>query len=216
MYHWSEAERLFHNEVREKKKTASGVHHKTGKNGYVGTMRFPSDIMSRKDKMRYRRSSKVMTTNMYDEIIGIEEFEKLETYEQRNRLQYWRNKNNNKEILAGMGISSKRYYEIVAALDLPKAPRVDRGGKATKRSAKVTKKEEPKQESVTIENEPPAPIEEPPPVQEIIVDGLHLVFNGTYSAELIQKQLKKFITLLDEEPDEFYLEFKLMQKAAQK
>jgi hypothetical protein len=215
MYHWSEAERLFHNEVREKKKTASGVHHKTGKNGYVGTMRFPSDIMSRKDKMRYRRSSKVMTSNMYEEILKIEEFEKLETYEKRNRLQYWRNQNTNKEILAGMGISSKRYYEIVAELDLPKAPRVDRGGKTEKRTAKV-KKEKPKQESVAIENEPepkPAPIVEPP-VQEIIVDGLHLVFNGTYKADQIQKQLKKFITLLDEEPDEFYLEFKLMQKAA--
>ena len=73
-YFQSEAEKLFLNEIREKKRTASGVHHKTGKNGYVGTMRFPSDIMSRKDKMKYRRNGKVMTTNMYDEIITAEEF----------------------------------------------------------------------------------------------------------------------------------------------
>ena len=32
----SEASDLFYNEVREKKRTASGVHSKTGKNGYVG------------------------------------------------------------------------------------------------------------------------------------------------------------------------------------
>ena len=50
MNHISEEEKLFHNEVREKKKAASGVHSKTGKKGYVGRMRFPSDILNRTEK----------------------------------------------------------------------------------------------------------------------------------------------------------------------
>ena len=53
----SEAERLFNDEVRDKKRTASGVHHKAGKNGYVGKMRFPSDIMNKKEKRKYKGNS---------------------------------------------------------------------------------------------------------------------------------------------------------------
>jgi hypothetical protein len=207
----SEAEKMFHDEVRQKKRTASGVHHKTGKNGYVGTMRFPSDIMNRKDKMRYRKAGKVVTTNIFDTIIAIDEFEALETYEQRNRLQYWRNEKTNKEILAGLGISSKKYYEIVSSLDLPKAPR----GKSKPR--KATAKKEPK--FVAIEDEKidvPAVQETPKPqVQEIMVEGLNLVFQGTYNAEVIQKQLTKFSLILEDEPDEYYFEFRLMQKQKQ-
>jgi hypothetical protein len=205
MFHTlSEAEKMFHNEVKEKKKAASGVHHKTGKNGYVGTMRFPSDIMSRKEKMKYRRSGKVMVSNMYEEILTIDEFNDLETFEKKNRLQYWRNQYTNKEILKAMGIANQRYYNIITELGLPKAPRVDRKKKG-KTEVKINKENELKKSA------PPAPIEESP-VQEIIVDGLHLVFNGTYKAEQIQKQLKKFCLLLEDEPDDFFFELRIMQK----
>src|SRR3982751_5228723 len=122
----NDIERMFYDEVRDKKKTASGVHHKTGKNGYVGKMRFPTDFMNRSEKMKYRRAGKVVTTNIFDEILPIEEFEKLETYEQKNRLQYWRNERPNKEIVQGMGISNKKFYDLVSELELPKAKRVDR------------------------------------------------------------------------------------------
>lgn len=211
----SEAAKLFHNEVREKKKAASGVHSKTGKNGYVGNMRFPSDIMSRKEKMRYRRSSKVTITNMYDEILTIADFETLETYEQKNRLQYWRNTYTNKEILEQMGISNKKFYDLVKELDLPKAPRIHKEKAKRTAAAKPIKKES---ESITMPEviAPPAPKEEKPMVQEIIVDGLHLVFNGTYKPEQIQLKLNKFYALLDDEEDDFYIEMKLVQKAAQK
>jgi hypothetical protein len=209
----SEAAKLFHNEVREKKKAASGVHSKTGKNGYVGTMRFPSDIMSRKDKLRYRRSGKVMTTNMYEEIMAWDEFDKLETYEKKNRLQYWRNTYTNKEILETMGISNKRFYDMVADLDLPKAKRINSKDKP-KRSAAA---KAPKRSEEIAPPAPPAPVEiEKPVVQEVIVDGLYVVFNGTYKADQIQMKLNKFYALLDDEEDDFYIEMKIMQKAAQK
>ena len=220
----NELEKMFHNEVREKKKTASGVHHKTGKNGYVGKMRFPSDIMSRKDKMRYRRSSKVMITNMYDEILTVEEFEKLETHEQRNRLAYWRNKYSNKEITETMGIWNARYYKLVAELGLPKARRINETKKPRKASAN---KKSTLSEAITT---PPAPIPAAPPappapmaaappapvVQEVIVDGLHLSFVGTYNAEKIQRQMAKFDLLLEGEEDDFYIEMKIMQRAAKR
>jgi hypothetical protein len=214
----SEAAKLFHNEVREKKKAASGVHHKTGKNGYVGTMRFPSDIMSRSEKIRYRRSSKVMISNMYETIMPIAEFDQLEKYEQKNRLQFWRNTYSNKEILKDMGISNKRFYDLVKDLDLPKAPRIKTEKTIRKAAAKTVEKESESIASmpapVAAEKQPEQP--EKPVVQEIIVDGLHLVFNGTYKAPRIQKFLSKIDMLLEEEDDEFYVEIKIMQKAAPK
>jgi|tagenome__1003787_1003787.scaffolds.fasta_scaffold20938243_6 hypothetical protein len=218
----SEAERLFNDEVRDKKKTASGVHHKTGKNGYVGKMRFPSDIMSRKEKRKYKGNSKVSVSNMYDEIISIEKFEQLEEYEQRNMLAYWRNTYSNKTITDGMGIWNARYYRIVADLGLPKAKRVDASTEKKPRKAiATTASKEPAIQSaiqsslMQLEETPPAPVAAPPApvVQEIIVEGLHLSFIGTYDAEKIQKQLSKFDLMLEGEDSDFYIEMKIMQKA---
>lgn len=214
MKHKSEAEMVFLEEVREKKRTASGVHHKTGKRGYVGTMRFPSDIMSRKEKMKHRRGSKIMSFNMFDEILTLEEFNKLETEEKKKRMIHWRAKYMTKEIIKGMGVGSGTYYKIAQELDLPKAPRVDRSPNVRR---KATVKAEPKIAIITpppeLEMEPIAP---PPPVQEIIVNGLHLAFNGTYKPDLIQRQLTKFQLLLEDESDDFYIELKIMQKQPQK
>ena len=98
----TEASDLFYNEVREKKRTASGVHSKTGKNGYVGKMLFPSDIMSRKDKYNHRKAGKIVTSNIYDTILTKDEFNKLENYEKKNMLQYWRNTYSMTEIKKGM------------------------------------------------------------------------------------------------------------------
>lgn len=223
----SEAERLFNDEVRDKKRTASGVHHKAGKNGYVGKMRFPSDIMSRKEKRKYKGNSKVSISNLYDEIITIEEFEKLETHEQRNMLAYWRNTYSNKTITDGMGIWNARYYRIVADLGLPKAKRVDSSTEKKPRTAsvKTASKESAIQSAIQSSlinfeatNPAPVPVAAPlaPVAQEIIADGLHFSFIGTYDAEKIQKQLSKFDLLLEDEEDDFYIEMRIMQRAPKK
>ena len=49
-------------------------------------------------------------------------------------------------------------------------------------------KEEPKKEILMLEEEPEKPV-----VQEIIIDGLHLVYNGTYKAEQIQLKAKQIL-----------------------
>jgi hypothetical protein len=208
----SEAEQAFYSDIREKKKAASGVHSKTGKNGYVGKMRFPSDIMSRKEKYNYRKASKVMTTNMYDEILTRESFEALDNHEKKNHMQYWRTKYKIKEIQQAMGISNKVFYDIIEALDLPKGMRkkTREPRKAKVAVAAVTPKKEAAQEEAAVA------VKEEPVVQEILVDGLHLVFNGTFESEHIIKRLNKFITLLDDETDDYYIELKLMQKVKTK
>lgn len=215
MEKYNEAKQCFLEEVREKKKTASGVHHKTGKRGYVGKMLFPTDIMSRKEKYNHRKAGKVLTSNLYDEIIALTEFEQLDVFEQRNRLAYWRTQNSNKEIQKAMGVNNSKYYDLVAQLGLPKAPRTSKSTEKPKRKATAIK-------AIAIdtkeETAPPTAhtatqvIEAPAPVQELIIDGLHLVYNGTFSPEAIIKQLLKFGSLLEGEEDNFHIELKLLQK----
>jgi hypothetical protein len=214
----SEEHKLFLDDVRDKKRTASGVHSKTGKRGYVGKMRFPSDIMSRKDKMKHRRAGKVMTTNIFDTILPMDEFKELEVHEKKNRMQYWRANNTIKKIQEEMGISNYDYYLIIDELELPKNRVSSNAGKKrtgnnTNKKAKTPKA--PKEEqSVAIQPTAVAPAKQQQDVvQEVIVNGLNIIFNGTYSAEKIEKQLTKFMLLLDGEEDDFYVEMKLMQKS---
>lgn len=209
MQKYNEAERLFLEEVREKKKTASGVHHKTGKRGYVGKMLFPTDLMSRKEKYNHRKAGKVVTTNIYDLFLSLDEFKQLDEFEQRNRLAYLRSKHSNKDIMKEMGMNNANYYKLVNDLGLPTAPRS--GGKEKRKA--IAKK------TIAIETQPaPAAtstatqIEAPAPIQEVIINGLHLVYNGTFEPEMIVKQMLKFAALLEDETDDFYVELKLMQK----
>jgi hypothetical protein len=212
---FSEAERCFLEDVREKKKAANGVHSKTGKNGYTGKILFPTDIMSRKDKYNHRKAGKVMLSNIFDEILTLDEFNDLETHEKKNRMQYWRNNYTIKEIQIEMGISNKTFYQLIDELELPKDRSTRKPRKPRTASTKVKTVAITSQSSLEFAPEKELVLSTPPPptpVQEIIVDGLHVVFNGTYTAEKIEKQLTKFMLLLDGEEEEFYVELKLMQK----
>lgn len=214
MQRYSEAEQCFLQDVKEKKKAASGVHSKTGKRGYVGKMLFPTDLMTRKEKYHHRKAGKVMTTNMYDKILTFAEFNELETYEKKNRMQHWRLNNTIKIIQKEMGIPNQRYYDILRELELPldRTAKKVRAPRTAKTVAVVTKQAaapEPAAEAIAA----PAPVPEAAtPVQQIILNGLNVSFNGTYDAEVIQKQLLKVLTLLDGETDNYYVEMKLMQK----
>lgn len=207
MKNLDEAEDLFFSEIREKKKETRSIkealkHKRSGKNSIL----FPSDFMSRKEKLKHTKAGKVMTTNLFDEILTIEKFEELETHEKKNRLQYWRTKYPNKDILTAMKISNKRFYDLVSELDLPKMPRGKHkeGHKAKGGSVKGTRTAK-----LAIQSDLEL---ETPSVQEIIVSGLNLAYNGTYSSDQIIKQLLKFGGLLEGEEDQYYIELKLMQK----
>lgn len=208
MQHINDAENLFLDEIRAKKKeTASLRDSQKFKRMGKGSIRFASDFMNRKEKIEHRRAGTVTTTNIFDELLPMEEFEALEIFEQKNRMQYWRSKYTIKEIQTGMGIYQKKFYDIIDSLDLPK----DKGHSKprTPRKARVAA-EAQKQPTIAIESNP---VEIPAPVQQIIVNGMHLIFNGTYSPEELQRQLLKYAGLLDGESDEFYIELKLVQKS---
>jgi hypothetical protein len=216
MQPYNEAEKIFYDEIRDKKKETA-LYKTATQHKRLGAKKvlFATDLMSRKEKLKHMKAGKVMTTNMYEDILPIAEFEKLETYEKRNRLQYLRTKHSAKEIQEAMGTNSKRYYEIIKELDLPKAPRNKEGQPPQVRKAAIKRKEQPAAAIAIqsqLELETPATQEQP---QRIIVNGLNLEFNGTFSAEQIIKQFFKFGALLEEEEDKYYIELRLQQKPQQ-
>ena len=165
-----------------------------------------------------------MTTEVVNTLMNIDDILKLDTVSQRDSLLHWRNTYTNKEILKGMSISSVKFYELVREFNLPKAPRVDSG--IPRKNAKATAKK--KKEKTTVDVIAEKEIENPnvteystdasfldkyaPPVQNIIYNGMNLSFTGTYKAEQIQKTLRKFSAMLEEENEDFYVEIKLLEK----
>ncbi|PGM50842.1 hypothetical protein [Bacillus thuringiensis] len=121
--------KMMNQEIREKKRTASGVHGKTGKRGYVGKMMFPNDIMSAKEKRQYRKSSKVVVSNMYETMMSYDEFLKLPKQDQYNALKAYRENFRLADIYKEWRIGSNTFYKLVADLDLPP---MQRGGGARK------------------------------------------------------------------------------------
>ncbi len=210
MQRFDEAEKVFLSDIWEKKQETKQLkaalkHKRLGK----GSMKFATDLMSRKERIEHMKAGKVVTTNLYDTILTFMEFDRLETYEKKNMLQYWRTKYTIKEIMGAMGIANKKYYEIIDELELPKD-----------RSAMAKGKREGKTRKAPVRKTQPAELAiqsqleiETPPVQKLIINGLNLEFNGTYEPEQIIKQLLKFGALLEGETDSYFIELKLMQKS---
>jgi hypothetical protein len=207
-----EAEFLFEDEIRRLKKEKASLHEAT-KHKRLGkkNVRFASDLMSRGEKIKHRRAGKIMTTNLYSKVISFDEFKNLETHEQKNMMAYWRLTYDNKTIMKQMGLGNAAYYKIVAELGLPKATRTNKGDRKERKKVAAVKVV---QQEATQFSLPETVVQQAQPVQEIIVNGMHLVFNGTYKPEMIVKQLLKFGALLEDEMDDYYIELKLVQKAA--
>lgn len=216
MNRFDEAEQIFLDQIYEQKKAAASLKtalkfKRPGKN-----LMFPSDLMNRKEKLKHTKAGKVMTTNLFDEIVTLEAFKELEETEQKNRMQYWRSKYTIAQIQKGMKIAQGTFYKIIDELGLPKDRAANGKGKPraprTSKAVAVISRKQTLEEAAIEAAKEAKEVEAAAPIQEIMRNGLNLTFNGAYDAEMIQKQLLKILTLLDEEDDQYYVEFKLMQK----
>ena len=73
---------IYHQDIKEKKQTGRSVHNRTGKQGRVGTMRTPADLLTGKERREYEGTTPVTTSNIYhdqdyERILSLEEFKKL-------------------------------------------------------------------------------------------------------------------------------------------
>ncbi|HDR8302812.1 TPA: hypothetical protein QC153_002172 [Bacillus cereus] len=226
----SEIERMFSAEIRDKKRTASGVHSKTGKRGYTGVIRFPHEMLKGKAKKEYRGTGKVVKYNMFDTIMRYEDFRKLPVDKQKHLLTGYRVKHSNKKIMESWSLNNVQYYDkLLPELDIKKAE--NRGRR--KGSVNTNKKDAnsgtvnaPKNDSYVIENPQQQQNVQTTvqPTEDIVTanvsknqqeikfvnneqtfkeNGLQLELSGTYTPEQLVRKLEKLSILLDGEENNF-------------
>ena len=108
-------EKLFTQEIRDKKKAGSGSFHKRGKgmrNGIKGVMKTQRDMLKGKAKKEYEKPGELIVFNLKD-IISREEFFKKSEAEQKQLLQVWRENYQNDVICSKSGIKKGEYYDLV-------------------------------------------------------------------------------------------------------
>lgn len=117
-------ERMFHEDIQDKKKTGRGVFSRTGK-GVKHTMRgikTPYDFMSTREKKKL--NSEVRKFNMYETIINKEDFFEKDKDTQRALMIKWRELYENGEIMAEMGIrGNNTFHKLMKELDVPQIGR---------------------------------------------------------------------------------------------
>lgn len=217
-----EFERMFNDDIREKRKAGSGSFHKRGKgvkHGMSGALKTPYHYMSNKEKKKL--NGEVRVYSMYETIIPMEEFKLKDIETQKLLLTRWREIYENDIIKAEMGLSTKYYYDLVVSLQLPKKPR---GGNVMKAARDKKPKKEAKvaisRQAQIKAPEITEPILQPvlqladsqPQVQKIIIQGLNLEYNGEYNAEDLAKIFTKLQLIIDGESNNYNLCLSLSEK----
>jgi hypothetical protein len=203
-------ERMFYEEVREKKTVGRGVFSRRGK-GVKHTIRgikTPYDYLSAKQKREL--NSDVRSFNMYEKIIKVEEFSELDRETQRNMFIKWRDLYSNAEIMNTMGVrGNNAFQKIIKELDIP---------------LKQTRKPVHKKAKTTVSKIQQSPIgetlikevtQQPQQVQQpvkIIINGLHLEYNGIFDPNQLSKIFTKLQLLTDGEESDYYLTLTLTEE----
>lgn len=196
---------IFDLEVREKRNQAFLNKARTGAKGGSQSrkgVRTPYDTMSAKDK---RKLNGEVKTVMYETIIPYSEFKLKDIDMQKLMLTRWREIYPNDKIKSEMKIHNKGYFDLVEALNVPKKARgASVGRKSKKKSIAIIDEVESPQtpkESVTEEV-----------VQKLISNGLHLEYNGEYTADQLSKIFTKLQLLVDSEENKFTLSISLTER----
>lgn len=197
---------IFNMEVRDKRSQAFANRAKTGSKGGSKSrkgVRTPFDSMSAIEKKKLNGKVK---TIMYETIIPIQEFKLKDTEMQKLMLTRWRELYPNSMIKEQMKLHNKAYYDLVDGLNLPpkqKAPYSKRQGKP-KTIAVVEDNTTKEIQTLT------KPTQEP--IQKLLLNGLHLEYNGEYTAEQLSKIFTKLQLLVDSEENKFSLSISLSER----
>jgi hypothetical protein len=189
-------EKIFLQEIREKKRTGTGSFHKRGKgvkHGMNGALKTPYHYL--KEKERKKLSGEVETYNM-NVILSKEEFLQKDTETQKMLLTHWRETFSNEEIKKTMRISNKPYFDLVQALDIPKKAR---GGN-------VRAKTKPKKETVSKTTS------KTEIVATTFFHGLTLDYQGEFTSEELNKILTKLQLITEGEKNTFEVSISFKEK----
>lgn len=206
MKNYENIERIFNEEVIEKKKTGRGTFSKKGKgvkHGFNSALRTPYYFMSAKE--RKKLNGEVVVTNMLDKVLTKEEFSQRAEDLQKDMLIRWRELYSNKEIMERMGITSNAsFHKIMKDLKVPvKTKYSRRKGTADKTKKEVAAKLKSKENQEEIHT--------PVVTSNFLSNGLHLEFNGDYDAEQLNKLFTKLQLLVDGEENKYRVSISLTE-----
>lgn len=204
-------ERMFNDEVREKKTVGRGVFSRRGK-GVKHTIRgikTPYDFMSAKQKREL--NSEVKSFNMYENIISKDEFFEQPREIQKNMMTKWREIYSNKEIMSSMGVlGNNQFNNLIKDLGVPpKQNRIMKNNVRKKAKTTVSKVQPSPVIGETLIKEVAQQVQQP---VKIIINGLHLEYNGTFDADQLAKIFTKLQLLVDGESSDFYLTLTLTEE----
>jgi len=199
-------ERFLREDIQEKKKAGRGVFSMRGKgvkHGFSGALKTPYYYMSNKEKKKL--DGEVKVSNMYETVIPFREFELKDQETKKAMLIRWREIYPNTKIMKEMGLNNTDYYKLIGDLEIPKKPRT--GGarpKVKNRTVAVKPKE-------IIELIAETPKKEAAQIQQLITNGLHVEYNGTYDHETLNKLFTKLQLLIDGEPNKFRISLSMSE-----
>lgn len=146
---------------------------------------------------------------MYEKIIPIQEFVQYDRETQRHMFIKWRELYSNAEIMKKAGIQGNNAFQkIIKGLDIPlKQTRKVPGKRQAKTTTAVKVQPSPveglpKQEINTIQQNP----------IKIIINGLHLEYNGIFDPDQLAKIFTKLQLLVDGEDSDYYLTLTLTEE----
>lgn len=209
MVYYENIERLLREDIQEKKKAGRGVFSMRGKgvkHGLSGALKTPYYYMSNKEKKKL--DGEVKVSNMYETVIPFKEFELKDQETKKAMLLRWREIYPNTKIMREMNLNNSDYYKLIGDLEIPKKPR---GGvrhtknknrtSAAKTEVIAISAETSKKEAAQIQHQ----------IQQIITNGLHVEYNGTYDHETLNKLFTKLQLLIDGEPNKFRISLSMSE-----
>jgi len=108
-----EIEKLFFQDIAQKKQAGVGIYKKTGTRGHVGSVRTPYDFMTNQEKRKL--NGKVVISSVYDTIMSLKEFKKLDQEERTKTLKAYlfEKEFSRKQIAETWGISNSTLYHYI-------------------------------------------------------------------------------------------------------
>lgn len=207
-------ERIFQDEIREKKRAGSGAFHMRGKgvkHGFSGALRTPYHFMKKKE--RDQLSGAVEVSNVYSSILNWEEWCARDKETQKLLMTKWREIYSNTEIQEqlqvgrGKAFNSQSFADIVNDLGCPKKTHIP-GNKKPERKKIAAITSSPQLEFEIGESIRPIREE----VQTVLItNGLHLQYNGEYDQEQLNKIFTKLQLLIDGESNKFKISLSLSE-----
>lgn len=200
-----EIERIFSNEVRDKKRIANGILCKTGKRGYIGRMKTTADLLKANDKRGYKeyiKGGSIKLSNMYNKLENVPSFKSFSSMENNKALELYsilRKFHTVTVLKKYWGISGYKFYQHLANIGGEvKSPRI------TNKQSNVKNKPKAHAEvALTMENDKEvvtAPSVER--VVEIKSEGFELIYNkNKINGGTIQEVVVNLVSILNGDTD---------------